>query len=110
VATHWDSNNMVSTTQGKSAHSQSVKLNVTPASDVIALLSRCSFLRESMGLINSHAPLTEAALSQCVWEKWLTRAKTETSLRRGRRHAGSVHAPRRQAQGVCWDVRGPHSR
>ena len=41
VATHWDSNDVVSTTQGKSgAHSQSVKLNVTPASDVIALLFR----------------------------------------------------------------------
>jgi hypothetical protein len=22
---------------------------------------------------------------------------------------GGVHAPREQAQGVCWDVRGPHS-
>jgi hypothetical protein len=56
VATHWDSNNMVSTTQGKSgAHSQSLKLNVTPASDVIALLLRYSSLQGSTRYVNAHA-------------------------------------------------------
>jgi hypothetical protein len=57
VATHRDSNNMVSTTQGKSgAHSQSVQLNVTPASDVISLLYRYRYLRRSIRHVKSHAP------------------------------------------------------
>ena len=58
MATHRDSNNMVSeTTQGKSsAHSQSVKLNVTPASDVISLSERSSSLRRSIRHVKSHAP------------------------------------------------------
>ncbi len=57
MATHRDSNNMVSTTQGKSgAHSQSLKLNVTPASDVIAALFRYRYLRRSIGHVKSHAP------------------------------------------------------
>jgi hypothetical protein len=47
---------MVSTTQGKSGtHSQSVKLNVTPASDVIALLLRPRDLRGSTRYVNAHA-------------------------------------------------------
>jgi len=48
---------MVSTTQGKSgAHPQTVKLNVTPASDVIALLFSCSpSLRGSTRYVILHA-------------------------------------------------------
>jgi len=48
---------MVSTTQGKSgAHSQSLKLNVTPASDEISLSERSSSLRRSIRHVKSHAP------------------------------------------------------
>jgi hypothetical protein len=52
---NYDSNNMV--TQGKSgAHSQSLKLKVTPASDVIALYERSRSLRRSIRHVKSHAP------------------------------------------------------
>ena len=56
---------MVSTTQGKSgAHSQSLKLNVTPASDVIALYSRPRYLRGSTRYVSTCGLITEAALCQ----------------------------------------------
>jgi len=50
-------------------------------------------------------PLEETCIPQCL----LQRRRTELEALDEMAADGGVHAPREQAQGVCGDLRGPHS-
>ena len=52
-------------------------------------------------------PLTEAALCQPQGVPF--EVTSGCASRTATAAGGGVHAPREQAQGVCWDLRGPHS-